>query len=355
MPNIDYKQVKADLSFSAVLSHYQLNDTNGRDQITIPCPFHGDKTASCSINKVRGMFRCFGCDLSGNILDFICYSTGGDKTEAEDIKAAAHYAVTDILGKSPEDYAYRGRGTRSQAKQGSSNPKPSSIGQDRKSRSEARPAPPETIEDEKSQEVKFNKPLSFGALKNLQTDHVFFTNRGLSAKTVETFGLGYCKTGIMAGRIAIPIHNSDNEIVAYSGRWPEGDPPEGEGKYKLPKGFNKSIELYNQVRAKALLDELGDDAPPLVVVEGYWSVMRLHNEQIPVVATFGSDLSEEQALIIASMETDVIIVYDGDEPGRAGARKAAGALAPYAYVRILDLADTIKPDTMDLNDLEELF
>jgi len=48
----------------------------------------------------------------------------------------------------------------------------------------------------------------------------------------------------MQGRIVIPLHNEQGELVGYAGRWP-GEPPEGEPKYKFPPKFHKSAVLLN--------------------------------------------------------------------------------------------------------------
>jgi len=74
-----------------------------------------------------------------------------------------------------------------------------------------------------------------------------------------------------------PDHNEQGELVAYAGRWP-GDPPEGEGKYKLPTGFHKSSVVYNLHRAKDHAKDQG-----LIVVEGFFDCMRLHQAGIPNV------------------------------------------------------------------------
>ena len=54
---------------------------------------------------------------------------------------------------------------------------------------------------------------------------------------------------MMSGRIAIPIHNVNGEVVAYAGRLTDGEPSEKNFKYKLPPGFKKSLELFNIDRA----------------------------------------------------------------------------------------------------------
>ena len=92
-------------------------------------------------------------------------------------------------------------------------------------------------------EEAVNPPLRF-ALK-LDPTHPYLTER-VSKETIETFGLGLCSKGSMAGRIAIPIHNEHGDLVAYAGRWPGDDGwPEGEDKYKLPPGFQKHRVLFN--------------------------------------------------------------------------------------------------------------
>ena len=43
----------------------------------------------------------------------------------------------------------------------------------------------------------------------------------------------------MSGRVVIPIHNERGELVAYAGRSIDDSEP----RYKLPRGFHKSVEL----------------------------------------------------------------------------------------------------------------
>ncbi len=34
------------------------------------CPFHQEKTASFTVNNVKGFFHCFGCGAHGDVIDF---------------------------------------------------------------------------------------------------------------------------------------------------------------------------------------------------------------------------------------------------------------------------------------------
>ena len=64
-----------------------------------------------------------------------------------------------------------------------------------------------------------NKPLKF-RLDKLERDHPSLAERGLTPETIAEFDIGFCGKGMMADRIAIPIHNPEGQVVAYAGRWP---------------------------------------------------------------------------------------------------------------------------------------
>ena len=134
--------------------------------------------------------------------------------------------------------------------------------------------------------------------------------------------------------------------MAYAGRWP-GDPPDGEGKYKLPAGFHKSLVVYNLHRTMEYARDHG-----LIVVEGFFDCMRLHQAGIPnVVALMGSFLSEEQeALIVAAVgpQGRVALMFDEDGAGWRGREEALTQLSSRVYVKVIGLGDEgCQPDTLD--------
>ena len=61
-----------------------------------------------------------------------------------------------------------------------------------------------------------NPPLTF-ELKNLDVKHPYLKQRGVGAKTIKEFGLGYCNRGLMKDRVVISIHNPMGELVTYAG------------------------------------------------------------------------------------------------------------------------------------------
>ena len=103
-------------------------------------------------------------------------------------------------------------------------------------------------------------------------------------------------------------------------------PEDGKGKYKLPQGFKKSLELFNYHRAIASKDEA-----PIVVVEGFFDAMKLHQAGYErVVALMGSSLSktqEEMLCRLCEVDERIILFFDGDEAGRKGQADAKERLS----------------------------
>jgi DNA primase len=190
-----------------------------------------------------------------------------------------------------------------------------------------------------------NPPLTF-SLK-LEPGHPYLKERGLQPEIVAEFGLGYCNRGLMGGRICIPIHNERGELVAYAGRWPGEDMPDGQERYKLPPKFQKSRVLFNLHRVAA--------GEHLVLVEGYWSVCRLHALGIPVAALMGWSVSPEQiALLRGRGIRFVTLLLDGDDTGWRGRERVVPDLADAFFVSAPLLPGRVKPDTLVARALREL-
>ena len=151
----------------------------------------------------------------------------------------------------------------------------------------------------------------------------------------------------MKNRIAIPIHDEEGKLVAYAGRWAGDELPEGENKYMLPRGFKKSQILFNLHRVTG--------AKVLVIVEGYWSVFRLHQLGIPAVALMGRTLSQKQeALLIASKVSHLILMLDGDDAGQEAQAELLPRLARHFFTKVSKLPEGDQPDTTDEKLLLEL-
>lgn len=328
---IDFAFVKENASFERVLNHYHLQSRGTGVQRSLCCPFHPDKRPSCRVELDKKVWHCFACQASGNVLEFVARMEGdpeGLRAAAVKLAEICGVALAAPRGKPAEEPSQTAQNGRRKAR----TPKPEPEVK------EPAAAPPA------AEERPVNAPLTF-ELK-LDPVHPYLAGRCVSPETIATFGLGYCSRGVMAGRICIPIHNAKGELVAYAGRWP-GEPPEGVERYLLPKRFEKSRVLFNLHRVA--------DPEHLVLVEGYWSALRLHAMGVPVAALMGSSVSDEQLALLRERGTrSLTVLWDGDDAGRKARERALPALADAFFVRAPLLPEGEKPDTLGDAELREL-
>src|SRR5665213_3124105 len=331
---VDFKAVKAAITMEQVLSHYSLLDKFKRsgDSLSGPCPIHkGSNPTQFRVSLSKNVWNCFSeCKHGGNALDFIA------KMENVSIHTAAMKAVEwfhldpDAMSADSEHEAEKSNGASHTVEA----PRP-------------RPASSSVLEN-----VPPNKPLKF-RLDKLERDHPSLAGRGLTPETISDFGIGFCGKGLMADRIAIPIRNVEGAVVAYAGRWP-GEPAEDTPKYKLPQGFRKSLELFNLDRA---VKEPSDK--PLVLVEGFFGCMTLHQHGCrKVVALMGSTMSATQEELIrkyTNAQSQVLVMLDEDDAGRAGREDIAVRLARFVFVKVHAFAeDGHQPEQLSAEEVTRL-
>ena len=337
MPNakfVEFKAVKSAITIEQVLAHYNLLEqfTRKGDSLSGPCPIHkGSNPTQFRVSTSKNVWNCFSeCKRGGNALDFIA------RMEDVSIHAAAMKAI-EWFGLDPELLTGRKNGhVAANAKETEAE--------------DTDITKPGSGKSAKTENAAPNKPLKF-KLDKLDRNHAYLTERGLSPETIVDFGVGYCAKGMMAGRIAIPIHNLEGEVVAYAGRWP-GDPPEETPKYKLPPGFRKSLELFNADRAIKESPE-----KPLVIVEGFFDCMKLCQAGYrKTVALMGSTMSAGQEELIrkhANKDTRIVVLLDEDEAGKTGREEITGRLAKFCFVRIQAFEkDSMQPDQLSADDVK---
>jgi len=66
-----------------VLEHYGFNiPTNRGGWVTVRCAFHNDKVKSARLNIDQGGFRCFACEMAGDVYSLIMKKEGVGYGEA---------------------------------------------------------------------------------------------------------------------------------------------------------------------------------------------------------------------------------------------------------------------------------
>lgn len=330
---IDFKELREKLDFEAVLRHYGVEiKAKGEQHMGFcPLPGHGGKrkSPSFSANLERKIFHCFGCQAKGNVLEFAALMEG----VSPDDGAALRRVALDLQ----ERFCPA-------ASRGAKAPKKEASG--------------ELSFEPVGLPVVTNVPLDF-ELKQLDREHPYLRGRKFTRETIMEFGLGYCSRGILAGRVAIPLHDSSGRLVGYAGRVVDDAAiTEDNPRYRFPSKrekegkiheFRKTLFLYNGFRLKVRSE-------PLIVVEGFPSVWWLtQNGFGRVVATMGAECSDEQAELIVNLQTPdtpVWIMPDGDKAGEKFAQALLLKLSPHRCVRWVKLEGGKQPTDMSAQDLK---
>lgn len=194
--------------------------------------------------------------------------------------------------------------------------------------------------------------------KNLYGSHGkagrdYFTQRGLSDKTIKQFGLGYASgrgfpirdflkgqgfddeelvaSGLFdqgtdgklwfrfSDRVMFPIKDLNGRILSFGGRI-LGTAEKGTPKYKN----GPESEIYskrNNLYAQEIAFRSGKDH--VILCEGYMDVIAMHQAGFSnAVASLGTALTDVQADLIKSTFDKVIILYDTDGPGKNACQRA---------------------------------
>lgn len=294
---IDFAVIKQSVALAVVLRQYQVPlRRSGRDQYRGICPIHrGTGREAFHANLRRNLFHCFSCGAGGTVLDFIVAMEGCTLREA-----ACKLQPMAAMPASAAPVAVPG------------NP-----------RVTKKTTPP--------------LPLRF-TLRNIDRSHPYLAARGIARATAEEFGIGYYRgSGILSGRLVIPIHNEHGELVAYAGRALDGTQP----RYRFPGGFAKSEILFNSHRAAAAGQQSA------VLVEGFFDCMKLHQAGMTaVVALLGAALYPSPQRVLLQRFRHVILMLDGDDAGRRATATLATQLQPHASVRVIHLPDQVQPDQL---------
>ncbi len=316
---VNFREIRERVSLERVLREYYRIDNLkvAGKTATCPCPVHGgDNPRGFHCDFEKNLWHCFTkCKKGGNQLDLVAAKDGVTVREAA-LRLKRFFLDDD--GQPPPVA-------------------PAVVAPSPRKGPTAHGAA-ERIPVKK--EAPVNPPLTL-ALQLLPDHPHIVQDRKLQQSTAEHFGVGYCARGILAGCIAIPIHDEAGGLVAYAGRRLKFTDATDLGKYRFPKGFRKDHVLYNLHRA---LPAVGDGA--LVLVEGFFSVLKLQQAGVTAcAAVMGSDLSDHQAAL-AAKASRVVIIFDGNDAGRAGALAARRKLEAHTAVSVIDLPDGAEPEDL---------
>ena len=270
------------------------------------CPFHGEKTPSFVVSPEKQIFTCFGCGVTGDVIEFVKKTENLDFMEAVE-KLANEHGI--------------------QVKHGS-----------------------DRGEDKKAQYYDVTKEAARFFYQNLRSGEnpgvAYILKRGIDPKIAKKFGIGYASQdwhalgtffkskgieddilshlGLIAkgkqgyydkfrDRIIFPIINTRGKVIGFGGRAIGDEVP----KYLNSSEsiiFKKKDNLYALNLAKNEISKKNQ----AILVEGYMDALSLHQHGIEnAVATLGTALTSGQAKLLKRYADEVILAYDSDEAGQA--------------------------------------
>lgn len=274
------------------------------------CPFHREKAPSFYVEPDLGLYYCFGCGASGDAIKFVM------ETEAMAFPEALDYLAERFGVPKPET-----------------------------AKAKERPRPIEALEFA----VKFfhEKLLSGEASPALE----YLKSRGVAVEGVNDFALGYAPgnnallraahlegfgvdelaaAGLVSRnqdgdwfdffrhRIVFPVYSpSGRNILGFSARALGDEEPKYLNTSETPY-FKKGELLYGLWRARQEIRK----AEEALLVEGNLDVILAHQAGFRnAVAPLGTALTPSQARLLRKYAGKVVIAFDGDEAGKAAARR----------------------------------
>lgn len=340
--------VKARLSLLDIAKQYMQLRHAGAGRWVAPCPFHNETKPSFSINETEGFFYCFGCQASGDLIDFYCRINGLEFKEG--LAQLADIAGVEMkasgVRSSKDDESTRLRRAvlkmhEAAAAYYSRNLKEN----DAKSCREymtVRKISPEMLE-------KFNLGWASPEWRGL-SDELARTGfkeedavkSGLLTVSSEKGGKPYDR---FRGRLMFPIRNLSGQAVAFGGRIVA--PDENAAKYiNSPESpiYHKSEQLYGLYEARRAISQ----EKSVLLTEGYLDVITLHQYGFAnACGVLGTALTQEQIKRLSGFTSRVELIFDGDAPGRKAALRGAEMI----LTRGLACRVVILPESEDIDSL----
>lgn len=299
------------------------------------CPFHGEKTPSFSVAPDKGIYYCFGCHKGGGVINFQMEIEGLSYGDA--VRALAKRAGMEV----PEDPQFQSRYKQQERLWALSKEAARYFhsklyapeGAEGLSYAQKRGMPRSTL-------TKFGigfAPNGWNGLVDAMKA------KGYTDQELKDAGLVSEKNGRIydrfRNRLMFPIIDVRGNVIGFGGRVMDDSTP----KYlNSPETiiFNKRKNLFALNLAKK--SKLGY----LILVEGYMDAVALHQYGFDcAVASLGTSLTQEHAVLLSRYTEQVVLIYDGDEAGQNATRRAIPILeAAGIQVKVLRMHDAKDPD-----------
>lgn len=335
-PESFLQELKLRSDITEIASSYVNLKRHGRNMVGL-CPFHGEKTPSFNIYTENGSFYCFGCGAGGDVITFIMKIENLDYVEA--VKFLAQRAGMEMPENTYDDSLSKLR---------------------------------MRIYEANREAARFFHATLLS--QRGQSGLNYLRGRALSDRTIRHFGLGFADddwnslcnhlknkgfseyeiysanlafkrkngNGIydrFVNRVMFPIIDLRGNVIAFGGRIMTDEKPKYLNTSDTPV-FKKSENLFSLNNAKS------SGTRTLILCEGYMDVIALNQAGFTnAVATLGTALTNEQAVLMKRYADEVIICYDADGAGQKATARAIQILRNAGLpIKILTVPSGKDPD-----------
>ncbi len=335
-PDSFLQELKLRNDITEIASSYVNLKRHGRNMVGL-CPFHGEKTPSFNIYTENGSFYCFGCGAGGDVITFIMKIENLDYVEA--VKFLAQRAGMEMPENTYDDSMSKLR---------------------------------MRIYEANREAARFFHATLLS--QRGQSGLNYLRGRALSDRTIRHFGLGFADddwnslcnhlknkgfseyeiysanlafrrkngNGIydrFVNRVMFPIIDLRGNVIAFGGRIMTDEKPKYLNTSDTPV-FKKSENLFSLNNAKS------SGTRTLILCEGYMDVIALNQAGFTnAVATLGTALTNEQAVLMKRYADEVIICYDADGAGQKATARAIQILRNAGLpIKILTVPSGKDPD-----------
>ena len=310
------EQIRQSIDIVDLIGGYVALRRQGRGYVGL-CPWHDDAKPSFQVNPDRQSFKCWVCDIGGDIFSFVMRAEGMEFREALEMLAEKAGVSLAPAGR-PEGQA--------------DNPF------ERRNLLRAM-----AWAEEQFHQCLLRSPAAEPARR-------YLADRGVNDASIAAFHLGFSpnewdwmlnrgananwqpavleRVGLIGkrdgggyydrfrGRLMFSIRDVRSRPIAFGGRVLPEFARDNDAKYvNSPETplFNKSSELYALDAARDSIAKEGG----VLVMEGYTDVIMAHQNGINhAVAVLGTALGEKHVPLIRRFTDSITLVLDGDAAGQ---------------------------------------
>lgn len=302
------------------------------------CPFHDDKNPSMSVSREKQIYTCFSCGATGNVFKFVMDYENISFLEAVKIIADASGIVLDITNhKSNFEVKYHDLYEMYNISK--------KFYQNNINTESGKKAKEYLAKRNINDEIIHKFEIGY-ALKEHDLLYKMFQKKGFETRDMLNSGLinknDYGYNDLFYNRIMFPLYNLNGQVVGYSGRIFDNDDTAKYVNTKETVIFKKGELLYNYHRAKEAVKK----TKSVIVMEGFMDVIRASSIGLDnVVASMGTAITKNQALLLKKLAPTIILCFDGDQAGLKATIACMNELVNIGVIpQIIRLKDNLDPD-----------